>query len=536
MKKFTNNFSKKGQAGTDSALIQLFYIILGVFVLLTFVKIIITFLNLDSNSNNDISKSNAESIYNFQSYSSSNKYSSLDSCYTTLKLTNLENYQFKSSEETSDNKMIVINKQGISTYPLSKKDDFYDNPSSSNLNSIKKFESEIKLVKDITAQGSIATIDLEIFAIGSFDSLLVLGSEVEYITFEPIFGKEFGSTFDNIFDENFEILNNQNNYLVKLITKDVGGFDIVKIQTAYLAYNPKTKEMFVTAGKVSDSIIINNLCSYKNFRNKIEHTDFVKNDGKDIPVGMYDVFFRIEKGNTDLGYKFTWSDKIICGKNQIKFDCYDKLNIDKTEQLTYNEFIDSIKNYIISLEKDSASQENLNLKITYDELTKNQTILRQETMVPQLLKFDQVFSVKDNGWDFTGDNYGDIEEPIYNINNDINGCKSDEYGCKHFYFISSLQYPVFFVDREDDKFIYASFNVNYLRYDKSTNSFYFNGKKLTDVKEYDVDDLGLSFIGTDIDIILLNGLEMIDRDGNKKTYSAVISETQKQFVKEVKKN
>jgi hypothetical protein len=541
MKIIFKSFPKKGQAGTDSAIIQLFYIVLGVFVLLTFVKVILTFLNLDAHTNSDISKSNAESIYNFQEYSSSDKFKNLDSCFTTLKLTNLETYQFQEND-IGQNNIIIIDKSGVYTLKISKKEVFYENPSTDNLKKIKTFNPEINLVVDKTEQGLGFQIDLYLFKIGDFDSQLKLEDDIKFIVLEPIFGKSFTPSYDNVVSENTEFLDNRNKYLVKTIPKEIvkqkggrGGIQTIiggvrTLETETLAFNPKTNQLFVTNGKTSDSLINNELCSYKNFRNILDFEEFTKDNGKNIPTAYYDVLFTIDINRKDSGYKFTWADKIICEKDKLIIDCYQTLKIDQNTNIDYLTFIEKIQNFG---KTNIEFEGNYNLKTNYEKLSVEEMNERAKNNIIPFPKFNQVFTkpkVILNTHEMS--RYEKIENNVYELDDSINGCPISD--CKDLYFTKGKHTPVFYVQGDSNNIVYRHFNTNYLVQNKKEDKLYYNGKEIKNYKQDDSDKYGISLFGGDnIDIFILHDIELYDETNKLKKYSVVISSTQKNFLREV---
>jgi hypothetical protein len=528
MKNISQKFSKKANSGTDSAVIQLFYIILGVFVLLTFIKVIFTFLNLDAHTNSDITTSNGESIHNFQKYSNSDKFKNLDSCYTTLKLTNLETYQFE-EDDIAKNNMIVINKDAIYYLKLSRKDEFYESPSTNLLKKIKDFDSDVKLAIDNTDQGVGFTIDLTFTTIGNFDSQLKLSENIDYIVLEPIFGKNFAISYDNLVNENTEIIDNRNKYLIKTIYQN----EIKTIESETLVFNPNTKQLFVTNGKISDSMINNELCSYKNFRNLITSQEFTKDNGKDIPIAYYDVHFKITTGGIDSGYKFNWGNQISCEKDSQTIDCYQTLDIDKYLELDYNTFIKKIKTFS---ETKIETAGNHNLKISYTKLSDEEIKNRQLTNPPQIPTFNQVFKTPSPKLDLLEMEKEDTKEEnnIFELNDRINGCDDDD--CEDFYFITKTNKntPVFYIQGNSDNREYMYFNTNYLVQNKKENKLYFNGKLITNIETFSADKYGISFFGGDnVETYILHDIELYDESNTLKKYTIIISSTQRNFITEV---
>jgi hypothetical protein len=541
MKIIFKSFPKKGQAGTDSAIIQLFYIVLGVFVLLTFVKVILTFLNLDAHTNSDISKSNAESIYNFQEYSSSDKFKNLDSCFTTLKLTNLETYQFQEND-LGQNNIIIIDKSGVYTLKISKKEAFYENPTTNNLKKIKTFNPEINLVVDKTDQGLGFQIDLYLFTIGDFDSQLKLEDDINFIVLEPIFGKSFTPSYDNVVSENTEFLDNRNKYLVKTIPREIVKQYIGKevrevivsgvrtLETETLAFNPKTNQLFVTNGKTSDSLINNELCSYKNFRNILDFEEFTKDNGKNIPTAYYNVLYTIDLNGKDSGYKFTWADKMVCEKDKIKIDCYQTLKIDKNTNIGYLTFIEKVQNFG---KTNIDFVGNYDLKTNYEKLSIEEMNERAKNNIIPFPKFNQVFTKPNmilNTHDMTDDEK--IENKIYELDNDINDCPISD--CKDLYFINGKHTPVFYIQGDSNNMVYINFNTNYLVQYKEENKLYYNGKEITNFKKDEVDRYGISFFGGDnVDIYILNDIELYDETNKLKKYSVIISSLQRDNLRSI---
>ena len=123
MSKIYNNFNKKAKVETSSLLLQVFFMTLGIIVLITFIKIIFLFLNLDSNTNDKISEQNANSITEFTEYFSTGKYDTVTECYSTLKLDSIENFQ-SYDDKNKDNFFLVLTPKSIYRINLNKKEKF----------------------------------------------------------------------------------------------------------------------------------------------------------------------------------------------------------------------------------------------------------------------------------------------------------------------------------------------------------------------------------------------------------------------------
>mgnify|MGYP001355761849 CR=1 FL=1 len=522
MKKFTNTFSKKGQAGTDSALIQLFYIILGVFVLLTFVKIIFSFLDLNERSNNDIVTKNANSIAEFKKYS--DKYESLAPCYTMLKIGQLENYQNVEDENTKDKSYaLIISETGVYKHDLLTMDKFYKNPDSQLTKPVIKFEDKVVLVTDNTYQGDVFD---DIFLISS-DEFLNFDKNVKYIILIPEFDNANTYTTSEIREDNskswYEFGDNE---------YQIDGSN-------YLVYSPQSKFFFISASSLSDSFIFPELCSYKTLQNKIKTDKYEEMNGRSIPYSLYDIYFSIFKDGKDTGYKFTWSDEIICEKNNTKLNCNTELGILDAYNLEYEDFIIEIETYMVEKLKLSNSEFDLNLKVTYKELTPQQAKIRKESNSKfEYLNYMYVFSSSRKHPNLEFYTSDELENNnIYDLslfNNDkINHCETNE--CNYLYFYNQKIY--FYLHSDLGKNIYAAINEDYFQKKVNPNNkygydLYFNGE-LIDEKNIDIDKTHSFGSGDSKDIYEIDGIE-VTKGNRLEIYKVLMSKEQFNSISEYK--
>jgi hypothetical protein len=486
MKIIFKSFPKKGQAGTDSALIQLFYIMMGVIVLITFVKVILTFLNLDSHSNSEIAKSNANSIIYFQELSTSDTFKDLNDCYTLLKISNIETYQ--QSKEKEDNYIIIISEDGTYVEKRPKdSDEYYKNLDLSNKNPNFKFNNKQNLQKDITDQGGIfgipTTFDVVVYTFGKSDPKITLDEDIKYIVLDSTIYEN-----SNFIEENYnkliDTLENENKYKITTISKSG---ELEELYSKYLVFEHYKKSLFISNGISSDLFLNSKLCSYTNFKYDQMYKKFNEDHGTNIPQTQYDIYFKFYLNDNELDYNFKWESGPLCYNKNQKLDCNEiltKLNpgLDITD---YYEFISSIEEFGTELAKSYPGELGIELKHTYTPLDLETIIERKKEKDIQVYELDvfpssESFKTKDEIENKGYDKLIDIDN--WEMGNEIiNFC--DEAICDMIFQINNKAY---FYTKKDSygEYKFQSFDESFLKKVKTSSEhtnyknyeFYFNGE------------------------------------------------------------
>jgi hypothetical protein len=530
MKIFLKNSSKKGQAGADSALIQLFYIVMGVIVLLTFVKLIFTFLNLDSNSNDDIAKSNANSITQFQQFSKSEKYKDYNDCYTLLKISNIETYQHYNKKE--NNFIIILSEDG--TYIEKRPEDPEEYYETLDLTSKKpdfEYGTTTKLLKDITDQGGIFGLDTTLFGYGSADSQIYF-SDVKYIVLDSTIFEQSNFVEENI-NKLMDTLENENKFKITTISKSDSSFsDLNEIETfysKYLVYSHFENALFISNGISSDLLINSKLCSYSSYKYDLIYKEYQEDHGTNIPYTKYDVFFQLYINDDLSEYNFAWQSQPLCFQNNKKLNCDDiltKLSPDLNIN-DYYDFIQSIEEFSAELIKTMPVDTDLVLKHSFKPLDLSTIIERKKEHFISvkegevLLRLGE-FSTVDELKEFEHDNFIDIDN--WEMNKIINHC--DEDICDKVLIKNNKAY--FYLKRDRLKYRFTKFDESYIKKDRietrsgedyENYNYYFNGEliNINDISVHNHDSKDYFVIK-----------ELLMMDGNiQELYDVIL--TQRQF-------
>lgn len=246
---------QKKRANLELPLGELILLILA-FIGFVFVGKEVITIFFSTPTNQEIAEKNAEEIINFVKFSEEE---SSDSCFSLLKLRNLENFQFKEDE----NFLLVIRKEGIELYPYELHDAFISGGLSavSGISSVKffEFENEVELKKDETSEGNRA---LWITWISPDSSIELEEAEFEAILLEPKFSKQFGKIEAS---DSSNFLEGQNTYIVHFLEADdserMGESSFLALRTS-----GSSSELFFTEHRLSQRYAQEGLCSLSALR------------------------------------------------------------------------------------------------------------------------------------------------------------------------------------------------------------------------------------------------------------------------------
>jgi hypothetical protein len=501
MKIIFQRFSKK--AMLESPIVQLFYIMLGVIVLITFVKVIFTFLNLDAHTNSDYADQTANSINDYLTFSS-DEYSNSNYCYTTLKLTHLENYQFKEIGNNGlENYFFIISSDGIYKHKISKEDDFYKKESLSSAKKILTFKKPVSFLFDNTVGSEMNSNDITTF-FTSFnpDTKLDLkdksdGNDIKYIVLNPVFdvlsfsvGNSVSNTFFALFDTNIDYFEGSNRFKMRLINSDWDEEDMFGDRLHFI---PKTKQLLPSATAFTEQLIYKDLCSFKELENSVRDRNYKKNLGRNIDYINNRIYLGVLVDGVKSPTTFEWSNGPICKENNLKLDCNKLFNLDSSFKLTYLKFIDKAEVYIIdkyssgidlswdvkseklSIKEIRSKSEDLDISVLFNSPTGSGVNIPQMEIDKTLSK-NNIFSLENSfGW-----------------NKEINNC--DEDLCNYIYLYNG-KLVYYYSGFEQNNLKYKYFNENYLRKIRNKESefeydFYLNGEKLDNLEKLSADKLG----------------------------------------------
>lgn len=565
--------NKKADAGTDSALIQVFYMALGIFVLLTFVKIILVFIDLGITPNEDVATQTGKSITDFTNYFSSGKYESARDCYNSLKLDNLENYQAYEKNEPQKNYFVVISEEATYRLPFNLKERFLEELNPNIGKKISEFDKKVELKIDTTKQGSI----ISAYGSGNYDRVIRLTPGVKFYILTPIFEEDY---VDKLYKD-------RNQYLVQYILDegsiyglrnpdecpDWGAYYDPECITpspytgpnlfpkagivfdgdelmSYLLYKQDDNSIFFPQGEVTKSIALTNLCSYKLFLKENKDKYLGKNNGRNIDFVNKEVFFKIELNEVEVKESFKWLGGPICLENGIEKDCKIILKDNNfKEDIKYLEFIEKIEKFS-SNEYNNADDVSLKIKVSYKELSFIDISYKEETV-----NFEELITYSEEKIDVDGNkifnfdlNTMDDNEKknnnIYNlegdsgINEKINNCRDKI--CNDVFFDGE---DIYFYIGENNAGVkkFATFNENFLRKSVSDEQIgytvYYKSKRILYTRKFDSDKYGtsslnpyadnkpvywlkdVSFSDGRYDIILsegqFNNIQPVDMEGDK---------------------
>jgi len=293
MFKFRNKVkAKKGLLALDALIGTILSVIALFFIFQVFAS---TFLQTPTNL--DIAKQNAQSIVDFVDYSEkkSNSLEILSGCYNMLKLTNIENFQL----ESDDNKYFyIINNKGVYLFKFDYLSEVITKQKFSETKKVKfiEFKNNLNLKVDKTDS---YTFSFEIYgnSVLTNDNKINSNTPGNFILLVPqfkIFDKNCFNSFLSIFDF---LDSNQNNLIGRTLfeskfdsktqtminkyekTANVKGYaeaNNVKLSEEqldntkqilwsesignYLIYNPKNNNLFLSYSELSNSLIKVNLC------------------------------------------------------------------------------------------------------------------------------------------------------------------------------------------------------------------------------------------------------------------------------------
>lgn len=458
------------------ALDMLIGIIISVFALY-FVLAQFSETFLQSPQNLNIAKTNAKSIDDFIGFSSNNVYSSFTRCYTTFKISNIENYQFFNKK---DNYFYVIDKNAIYIIPLTKLNEFQSKKSTQGLTfDVINFDTKRKklnLAIDKTNQAAFSFEVLEFFTIGSSSTVVELEQKddlmivmIPYIA-ETTAGQKIGEFVNSKYL--------QNKYKIMLMDKAgllIGEFSQT-IDTD-LAYEVNTGTLFVPKNSISKSIITSELCSFKElnqregnnyFSFKDKSGNYLNLDKVDYPNRQSTVTYQFN----DHYIKFIWKFKPICIEgsstiNEKEFDCSKYID---TSNINYKNFISKsldMKNTNLEFKDITPSFSILNLKSS--DVLENNHVYTFNELFSQPISFTKK---ELDSRDSTGklkvgaESYEFVSIKDYIIfggASKINGVE-DDYSNLVF---NKDGFLYFFFGIEGDKYIYRHFNSQFLRKDNS---------------------------------------------------------------------
>lgn len=394
------------------ALEQLIGIIISAIVLIMlFIYFILPFF-FNTSTNLNIAKNNANSIKDFIDMSSDFKYNNLQDCFITLKITNLENFQFRENEKNKDNYIYVIDSKRVYVLPFEYIDKIHD---IKNIDILSKYKTDefksgkLNIYYDKTNQGSIVSGDIDIvpfifsFGIGKSDTNLNLEKKGDYLILYPIIGDD-EYIKDKVKKITFEDYS-QNRWNTKIYSKEP--FIESTINSDYinegstlekknnfidvtgdkLIFKIDDRNLFVNEGPLSDMIIDNFLCSF-NYLHQQDRLSFYNSNIEKIPLTNMKivsnfVFKNLEESDFSFEYigkevKCYYKKKENCNNfiDDKHKDIYEKLinskNIEefkKNIEEFYNTFLKkegTMKLRVKDLTKEEL--ENLNINLSFNDL------------------------------------------------------------------------------------------------------------------------------------------------------------------------
>ncbi len=366
--------------------------LLGIIVSLIIFIIFINFLlsALGKPTNLSIADQNVDSIGNFLEHTSNDDYSGLKSCYSILKMENLENYQIIDKDSTVY--FYVIDENGIYYIKSEYLDQFRQSGSLSGIKTTPDFNFEKKLgrkldvVYDETDKNSVWVP----YGFGSSDSIIKFDSRAEFILLEPT-------------------NNNQNEYKVsvyvsgrnKLDTGALGGQRADNlavtgstnfwhdIEGNYIVYDRENSQIFATSHKYSDFLVQEKLCSTKYLVKSLSYEKYENtNNPREIDHINNYIYLYWKNTNTNSidSVSFEWLGGPICKENGANVDCslYLRENYDK---ISYYEFCNRVENYYKNKQDGGEGVWSFDIKV--EELSQS------EIVASERLVFDEVFTKSD---------------------------------------------------------------------------------------------------------------------------------------------
>lgn len=462
------------------ALQELVIIIISLIGLFMLLQVIFGwFFNVPTNL--QIADQNAISIKEFVDFSSK-KFSNED-CYVMLKLTNLENFQYRRDTKGADEKYYIyyINNKGVKIYGS----EFFNNLiKGKNLPKMEKnvdFENIQTLKKDNTKQGSDFSVDYYFLSIGTGSSKLDLKNSANFFVLVPSIDKKlFNLPFTDISLKvpnipllNDLIENNQNTLFSFVSSID----EVVKEDGNYLVFNPGKKELFLSASDQSNLLIRKNLCSVDGFVKQKYNSNILLNPELTDYLN-YELVFDAFVSGVPKNDKLVWNvNGIKCPNNSL--ECTSKLG-ESYSTFSYDEFKDAIIKYY-------NKYPNYELKIVkVRKLSSQEKVLLGSKLKKKRYDFNFLFYnlFKENEFDSTKNN--DKEYIIQNLEKkDSNGVYKgfketlSKNGCVRVACEYGLLYQniVFYYDFELRR--YVSFRHDLLRRDIKTNKLYFQGEEIS---------------------------------------------------------
>ncbi len=408
-------------------------------VALVFLFQIFAWLLFDGETNLSIAIQNANSIVEFKQYSQE-KYKDYSSCFTMLKLENLENYQIENNEADFNYYFYVITKEGIGIYnmkdfPLLRED--YNNINNIKQSYFVEFEVDTLLHRE--------NINLEIIKnyISDISSFFI--SNVEEV-YNPI----------NIIENNFIILRPKFNLELfdyeiwgtddnqkKLIAYDSYNFNIDNwfenmyneinkaffYDTSYLIFEPQQGIFYAYSTRLQN-YVEKNLCQYQHFAN-IKFTSLFKTNEELINFLFYDTIYGLKEINSneiylEINYK---EEEIICNFYESSFE--NICNLLKNENIE-EEKIQKYMFDIINLDPNYLNIETFNKKsIKTNEYIINNFLGRELFITDKKRKitiedfdtFNYLWENQKSYFSFFGDDDNlialSVNDPFVNCNNEL---------------------------------------------------------------------------------------------------------------------
>jgi uncharacterized protein (UPF0333 family) len=515
---------------SKKAILSLEYLIHLILSVLALFLILFYFASLLFNpTNKDIVESNSNSIIEFLEYSNE-KFDKYESCYTLLKMRNVENFQIP-TKNNEDNYVYTIGIDNGNLALWHHKEEIFTNEFNNGdflrLESGRPYatlDKNIQLKVDKTSEGAF----INLFGLLNADLELDLDEDVEYIFFKPVYGFLNGP-FEN---------KNLYNFFYKRESSD----QIYKLDgdSSSIVYNPVEKELFVSKSEYTDTLIKRHLCSFKLFLDNVLSSYYADNPEEiDHPWNRIFFYFESETGDQIFPIRFKWDGEAVCYSGEENLDCNNIFNLESDEEIYYRRFVDLIYDFF----KDEELGDNFDngiLRVTYEEIDEKHVLENIHK-----LSFEDVFQ--------EGENFNLLSDEekknrnLYRLSirnpNELNECDKKE--C--FLVESKDNFLFFYVDVEEEELRYFKFKENFLRkklvdgkiseiYFLKTNSDDLNifSEERGNLEIFSMDDINRNPIFSWMDNEDFYLLRDLDLDGKK--YDVVLSQFQleSELVRELK--
>ncbi len=392
------NSQKKGFLALES----LISIIISVMALFVILQVFVQFLPSDSNK--DIAERNAKEILNFIEFSEEN-YGDFTNCFTLLKISNLENFQYL-EDGGSKNFFYVINVFGIKIFSMEFFEEFQENPSLFlNGNPNYKFEN-VDYRIDETEQGSF----FNIYGSGGFDQSLDLTAGAFSLVLLPKNGVAKNKKIYDIFYVKF-------NKLEKVDENENGN---------YLVYKPETNQLFLSGGEISDILVKNAMCSYQKLIKNLWNNYYSENPNEISYTNnkIYLEYYNNEGEKYDISFIWDFGPKCLDKDVQVACDnLFEGMTHNSVNKLSYEYFYEYVETYFLGIMNTNFDNAEMRIKWEKNSIddikNKKQKIYFGDIFIKSSVDFSKLTDTekKDN-------NVYDISGWIFNKN--INGCSKKD--------------------------------------------------------------------------------------------------------------